>query len=345
MRSLPFLPAILLAGVLTTGCADGSTPTETEAPGVASVASAPQALTSQVLVSGLTELQGSTVGPGGALFVTAPLSGQILRVDPVTGAVSVFASGLPARNPDPFFVGSGVVDVAFLDGVAYALVTGVAEDLGGSDIVGLYRIDGPTSHTIIADIGAYSAANLPATEIFIPSGYQFALETFRGGFLVSDGHHNRVLRVSATGEIRQMIAFGNVAPTGLEVSGSTIYLTHAGPIPHVPADGRIVSFGADGLPATPIASGAPLLVDVEFGRGRTLFALAQGNWDGPFEGAPALPNTGSLVRVQEDGTLTPVAQGLDRPVSMEIIGNTAYVVTLAGEIVKLGELAGPPFGR
>ena len=31
--------------------------------------------------------------------------------------------------------------------------------------------------------------------------------------------------------------------------------------------------------------------DGEFGRGRTLFALAQGVWDSPFEGTPALPNT------------------------------------------------------
>ena len=175
--------------------------------------------TATLLVTGLEELQGSAVGPGGALFVTAPLAGSIWRVDPKTGAVTLFASGLPARIPDPFFIGSGVVDVAFIGGTAYALVTGVGPDLGGDDVVGIYRVDGPNSFTIIADIGAWSMANPPATDFFVPTGFQYAIEPFRGGFLVTDGHHNRVLRVTRDGEITELIAFGNVVPTGLAVCG------------------------------------------------------------------------------------------------------------------------------
>jgi hypothetical protein len=71
---------------------------------------------------------------------------------------------------------------------------------------------------------------------------------------------------------------------------------------------------------------------VEFGPERTLFVLSQGFWQGSYEGEPALPNTGALMRVNEDGDLTTVVGGLDRPTSMEIIGNTAYVVTLGGEV-------------
>ena len=84
---------------------------------------------------------------------------------------------------------------------------------------------------------------------------------------------------------------------------------------------------------------------MEFGRGRTLFALSQGVWDGPFEGTPALPNTGALVKVNGDGTFTIIVDGLDRPTSVEIIKNTAYVVTLAGEVWKIDNIAGPPFGH
>jgi hypothetical protein len=96
---------------------------------------------------------------------------------------------------------------------------------------------------------------------------------------------------------------------------------------------------------TVVAAGAPLLVDVEFGRGRTLLAIAQGIWDGPFEGTPALPNTGALVQVDGNGTFTVLAEGLDRPTSLEIIKNTAYVVTIGGEIWTIDNFAGPPFGR
>jgi hypothetical protein len=104
-------------------------------------------------------------------------------------------------------------------------------------------------------------------------------------------------------------------------------------------------FGAKSSAETVVAAGAPLLVDVEFGRGRTLFALAQGVWDGPFEGTPALPNTGSLVQVNRSGAFTVLSEGLDRPTSLEIINNTAYVVTLGGEIWTVDNIAGPPFGR
>jgi len=298
-----------------------------------------------LLATGLEELQGSTVGPGGALFVTAPLAGSIWRVDPKTGAVTLFASGLPARFPGLFFIGSGVVDVAFLDGTAYALVTGVAPDLEGNDIVGIYRVDGPNSFTVVADLGAFSVANPPAMEIFVPTGFQYAIEPFRGGFLVTDGHHNRVLWVTRDGEITELIAFDDVVPTGLAVSGNSIYVAQAGPIPHHPEDGRVVVFGPKSTTATEVAAGIRLTVDVEFGRGRTLFALSQGFWDGPYEGAPAQPNTGALMRVNRDGTLTTVVGGLDRPTSVEIIKNTAYVVTLTGEIWKIDNISVPPYRR
>ena len=36
---------------------------------------------------------------------------------------------------------------------------------------------------------------------------------------------------------------------------------------------------------------------------------------------------------------------LDRPTSMEIIGNTAYVVTLGGEVWTIENITSPPFGK
>jgi hypothetical protein len=162
--------------------------------------------------------------------------------------------------------------------------------------------------------------------------------------LVTDGHHNRVLWVTREGEITELIAFGNVVPTGLAVSGNSIYVAQAGPIPHEPEDGRVVVFGPNSTTATEVAAGARLAVDVEFGRGRTLFALSQGVWDGPFEGTPALPDTGALMQVNGDGTFTTVVDGLDRPTSVEIIENTAYVVSLAGEIWKIDNISAPPYG-
>lgn len=297
--------------------------------------------TAQLLVSGLQGTSGSTIGPGQVLYVAEGGVGRILRIDPKNGDVSTFASGLPPILPA---VGiGGVSDVAFIGGTAYALVTLVGSDVGGSDVVGIYRIDGPTSFTVIADIGAFSIANPPSTDFFVPTGVQYSIQTYRGGFLVADGHHNRVLHVTRNGEISEFKTFGNIVPTGLALFGNTVYMAQAGPVPHLPEDGKVVSFSPNSPTVTTLASGAPLLVDVEFNRGRTLYALSQGPWDGVEEGSPAEPNTGSLVKVNEDGTLTVITDGLDRPTSLEFISNTAYIVTLTGEIWTIANVSGPPF--
>jgi hypothetical protein len=153
-----------------------------------------------------------------------------------------------------------------------------------------------------------------------------------------------VLWVSLAGEITELIAFGDIVPTGLVVSGSSIYVAQAGPIPHEPEDGRVVVFEPGSTTATKAVAGARLAVDVEFGHGGTPYVLSQGIWDGPFEGTPALPNIGALMRLNKAGALTNVVGGLDRPTSVEIIGNTAFVVTLGGEVWRIDNISTPPSG-
>jgi hypothetical protein len=290
--------------------------------------------TAHRLVAGLQGGSGSTVGPDRALYVTESAAGRITRVDPQTGATTTYASGLPALIPAVGF--GGPVDVTFLGRTAYVLVTLVGPDVGGSDVVGIYRVDGPDRFTVVADIGAFSIANPPATDFFVPSGVQYALEAYRGGLLVTDGHHNRVLGVSRDGQITELRAFGNIVPTGLEVRGRTIYMAEAGPVPHLPEDGKVVAFGPTSPTVREAAAGSRLLVDVEFGRGHRLYALSQGDFlPGNPEGSPALPDTGALVKANRDGTFTVVIDRLNQPTSLEFIGKTAYVVTLGGEIWKI----------
>ena len=83
---------------------------------------------------------GSTVGPDKALYVTDGPGGRVLRVDPETGTVTTFASGLPRAIPE---VGiGGAIDVAFAGGSAYVLVTLVGPSFGQNDVVnGIYRIE------------------------------------------------------------------------------------------------------------------------------------------------------------------------------------------------------------
>ena len=296
--------------------------------------------TVSVLASGLEGTLGGGIGPDGALYVPEALAGEITRVDLRTGRTSTFATGLPKRVGD----GGGIMDVAFVGRTAYALVSLVDKDsFGGTSISGLYRIDDRDSSTVIADIGKWSVDNPPDTDFFVLSGVHYALQPVHGGFLVSDGHHNRVLFVSHRGAISEAMTFGNVVPTGLAVSGRTVYVSEAGPTPHNPADGKVVTFPlASHSPSVrTVASGYSLLVDVEFNRCGSLFALSQGDSAGNVpEGSPGERNSGELLKVNRNGTLSVVAGTLDWPTSVDFVKNTAYVVTLTGTVVKIANAVG-----
>jgi streptogramin lyase len=69
--------------------------------------------TATLLVTGLEGATGSTIGPDGALYVTEGAAGRISRVDPQTGEITTFASGLPRA-----IIGiGGAIDVAFIDNI------------------------------------------------------------------------------------------------------------------------------------------------------------------------------------------------------------------------------------
>ena len=206
---------------------------------------------------------------------------------------------------------------------------------------GLYRIERDGTPTLIADIGQWSADHPPEPAFFVDTGVQFAMEPYFNGFLVTDGHHNRVLWVSEHGSIHEVATFGNVVPTGLETTtAGRAFVTQMGPIPHAASHGTVLA-GGPGLKPYEVASGASMLIDVERTPRGKLYALAQGQWDGVGEGSRAVPNTGRLLLVGRDGELTPVVDGggqeliLDRPVSMEFVGNTAYVVSVTGDVYRV----------
>lgn len=291
---------------------------------------------------------GSTIGPDGALYVTDGNAGSVLRIDRRSGRVSTYATGLPRKVFPAEDIG-GAVDVLFVGRTAYVLVTLVSGRAAGepfgdvADKNGIYRLNRDGSFTLVADIGGWSVDHPPRPAFFVDTGVQYSMERYGGRFLVADGHHNRVLSVGGDGSIREVAAFGDVVPTGLEVARGRVFVSQAGSIPHDPADGRVVRLRRGADPAE-LARGASLLVDVERGAHRRLYALSQGTWDGVGEGSPALPSTGRLLVVGRHGGLTPVVDGrgqdlvLDRPVSMEFVGHTGYVVSLIGDVYRVDHL-------
>ena len=284
---------------------------------------------------------GSAIGPDGALYVTDGQAGELLRVDTRSGAVTTVAAGLPLLNTPPGI--GGAIDVAFVGRTPYVLVANVGPTFGEPGVVqGIYRVRRDGSAVPVADIGAWAVANPPATDFVLAGGVQYALEPFRGGFAVSDGHHNRLLQVGRDGAVGELAALGNVVPTGLAAAGGTLFVGLAGPVPHRPEDGKVVAITRHAPGPVELASGAPLVVDVELGPGHRLYALSQGVWTLPPDprnaGAPASPDTGALTRVDRHGRLAPVVGALDRPTSVAFARGRAFVVTLTGKVLRIGGL-------
>ena len=293
-----------------------------------------------LLASGMQGTIGSTIGPDGALYVAEGTIGQITRVDVRTGEKSAFATGLPTT----LLPLGGAIDVAFVGRTAYVLVTTVGDDIPGdttNDVDGIYRVDDSDSYTVIANLGDWSMEHPPPPDIdfFLARGVQYAMHPIWGGFLVTDGHHNRVLRVSMSGDISEVEQFGNTVPTGITALGPLVFIAEAGPVPHEPATGKVIAFALWNPEPRDVASGYSLITDVAFGA-CGLYAVSQGDSPGAVpEGSPALPDSGELLKVNHDGTFSVVAEGLDLPTSVAFKRDTAYVVTLNGEVWKIDDVS------
>ena len=115
-------------------------------------------------------------------------------------------------------------------------------------------------------------------------------------------------------------------------------MSEAGPVPHVPATGKVVSFplNAPRPQAHDVASGFSLLVDVESGPDGALYALSQGDSPGDVPPAtPAKPDSGRLLLVNRNGSFSVLVDKLDLPTSLDFVGDTAFVTKLNGEIWKI----------
>ena len=93
-----------------------------------------------------------------------------------------------------------------------------------------------------------------------------------------------------------------------------------------------------------VASGAPLIVDVELGPGRRPLRPLPGRLGSPERAGErreaGLPeHRHSRPRYGHRGTFTQVAGGLDRPTSVAFTGDAAYVVTLTGKVLKIDDVA------
>lgn len=319
-----------------------------------------------LLTGGLVSPRNMKLGPDGMLYVAEAgiggdtkftgedgaeysngFTGRISRIDPATGDRETVVDGLPS-NGTPMGDAVGPADVAFLGGQLYYLQTHGGEGYGFPDTpTGIYRVEDDGTTTLVADIGQFNIDN--PTEA-ITSGVQpdvevggnpYSMVVRDGAFWVVDGNHNRLMRVQTDGTVEEITEFPNhPVSTGIATQSSgPIYVAYLGVFPFAPEDGKVVSVGVPSGNITEVASGVSSLTDVEFGPGGRLYALSFGaQASSPDAPAPWDFGTGTILRVESNGTLTPLVTGLTFSTGLIFSGDTAFVTS--GGITIPGVLDG-----
>ncbi|HEU5319379.1 MAG TPA: ScyD/ScyE family protein, partial [Methylomirabilota bacterium] len=172
-----------------------------------------------------------------------------------------------------------------------------------------------------------------------PGGNPYSFIVRNGIFYVSDGNHNRLLKVTTGGDVSAITEFPNhPVSTGVANTASgPFYVGYLGQGPFLPEAGKVVSVAPTTGAITEIASGAAMITDVQVGAGGQLYAL---QFNDPQEAGEAFfaPGTGKVLRVVGSG-FSPLITGLSFATDMVFDGNTLYIsnfgIAPVGEVIKV----------
>jgi sugar lactone lactonase YvrE len=320
--------------------------------------------TSGVVLTSVQGILGATIGPDGALYVgqggtggskevTTPdgpgffgLSGSIARIDPVTGDSTTVASNIASGAESNGGDGFGIADVAFLDGSLYYLTSGSFNLIEGLEAYpnGIYKVskDGKSSE-LVADLSAFNDAHPVEFPDAGPGGNPFGLAVVNDEFYVTDGNYNRVLHATIDGKINIVSSFENVVTTGITGrDNGPLIITEFGAFPFDPASGKVIQVGNPTGTQIELASGYSHLISAAYGPDGNLYALSFGDQAPPESGDEAVPFSGKILRVNSDGTLTPIVDGLMFGTSLDFSGDIAYVSSLVGMVYQVSGFSALP---
>ena len=311
-----------------------------------------------VYASGLTNPRNLHFGPDGSLYVAeAGIGGDLEPTcEPADNMFQPYRGGYSARiskilpdgtrqtvaNGLPGFVdgfgdGLGVSDLAWIDGVMYALIEGGGCTRGlPNDPAGVVRINDDGSYTYVADITAFVRANPVANEPACgpfgdcePDGVPHSMIVHGDKLLVVETNHNSVLEFDPlSGSVSRLLDLSvqDPAPIILGRKGNDLYLAGF--------DGLIQSFSSLN-PVTTFDQDYSAIVNLHI-RGNDMYVLETFAPDTPWT-----PGTGRVIHRAGDGTRTVIACGLNFPIGMTRRGNELFVSTAShgqGPVAGLGQI-------
>jgi hypothetical protein len=329
-----------------------------------------------VYASGLNNPRGLTFGPHGALYVaeggdpagntltTVGKCPQVGEVGPYLGGFtsrisridrhghrSTVVGGLPSTSTSPQSgsLTSGVADVKFVDHKLYGIEAGAGCSHG---LLGthnsLFRVRGNGSVVQVRNLSSFQKEHpvaRPDCCDFEPDGTWYSMVGFRNTIYAVEPNHGEVDRISQRGLMRRVVDvsahLGHVVPTSLSVRGDDFYFGNLGTFPVMPGTQSIWKLERNGHLSV-FATGLTTVLGTAW-HGGHLYALESITAAGfPAPGVnPA--GTGTVVRVNSNGSLTTVVTGLTTPTAMTFgpdgalyISNNGFGAPAgAGEIVRV----------
>lgn len=307
----------------------------------------------RVMASGLNDPRGLAFAPGGDLFIAEAGSGganistvgqcdqvqppvgpalggdtgRILKLAP-SGTLTVFATGLPSSEDSPLIGGDkqGVSDVAIVDQQVLALISGAGCSHGHADANNGVMSFRRGSYSMIADLSAWLLANpgakgaeQPRNADYEPDGTWFSMLVQEDKIYAVEPNHGLLVSIDrhdhAISLVQDLFAtFGDHTYTSLATDREDLYVGTLGQI----------AFGAGGLDFVhsfeagiyrlprngapeQVASGLHAVLGVAFDDQHRMYAL---------QSPIFIPGTGSLVRINADGSLETLVGGLNFPASL-----------------------------
>ncbi len=298
-------------------------------------------------------------GAGGDMTGTSGMGGGSVSVGFTARVSTVSPEGEQGVLIDELF--STADDFGSVEGVsavyvddAYAwLVMGIGteRETAPEDAIfsALVQVDLVTMDILnVIDLLAFEEANNPDNTQEIASNPQDIAVADDGTIYIIDASGNSLVRI-VDGVVELVHAWEvddsgqtpSPVPTSLELADDgSIYVGFLSGFPFLPGAARIEQWSAEGELLNTI-EGLTLVTDIAFGQDGNLYAVQFANGFGDM-GYNA--ETGSVVMVADDGTITPVIEGLNFPYGIAQAADGSWAVTLSsafsapgsGEVIRIG---------